>query len=112
MEAKNDCSVDLDQLEKLALAATPGPWEREDDEVGEDHAPMCHVGQVDEYDIRIAVHQYAAYPQRRPKIGGPKWRALADQCLANGDFIAAANPQTILALIAMVRAANAEVAQA
>lgn len=108
MESENNAvAIDLDRLERLALSATPGPWTREDDEVGEDHAPMCHVGQVDEYDIRIDVRQFAAHPQRRPKVGGPKWRVLADQCLANGDFIAAANPEVVLALIQMVRAAIA-----
>jgi hypothetical protein len=97
--------IDLDTLEALARAATPGPWALEDDEVGEDHAPFCHVGQVDEYDMRITVRQSRPITERKPKVGGPRWRALAHQCLINGEFIAAANPETVLALIALARRA-------
>jgi hypothetical protein len=71
--------LDLDALQKLAEAATPGPWE-------------CP--------------QFRDHPQLFIyKSGGMRRqvaRALSEQT-SDAAFIAAANPQTVLALIAAAR---------
>lgn len=78
--------LDLNRLEALARAATPGPWEathQTDDE-------LDHAG----YFIEAA------------------GQAISDDCTAPNDkdaqFIAAANPAAVLALIALARRAKPE----
>jgi hypothetical protein len=67
-------SIDLDDLERLAKAATPGPWD----------AGTCE-GEVWSDKLLVV------------------WDALPNDAA----YIAAANPPTILALIARLRAAEA-----
>ena len=67
-------NLNIDELERLALAATPGPWVSDRGWVESDSG----VGVVEGYD---------SVPCEE----------------ADADFIAAANPATILALIAIVR---------
>ena len=98
---------DLDKLEALAKAATLGPWALEDDEPDGSIAPRICVGsEIDEFGaphtgMRIGVEEHHVYPARKPKIGGPQWNALAAKALDNANFIAAANPAAVLALIAL-----------
>jgi hypothetical protein len=94
--------IDLDKLEALAKDATPGPWHwvnRETDEprsAGEWNSSLRTV---------------EVFPTQL--VGPlPKFIVEADEICdenmeANADFIAAANPATILALIAEVRSLRA-----
>lgn len=75
--------LDLDKLEALALAATPGPWHNQtisDDE--------C-------YTVGLSVHAEAA---KYPLIDEDHMPGMKD-----AEFIAAANPATVLQLIQLAR---------
>lgn len=72
--------VDIDELERLALAATPGPWWQNPDAGNQ----VC-LGDVNGIDICF--------------VAGPG----DDWSEANQAFIAAANPAVILGLVAEVR---------
>lgn len=75
--------VELDELERLAKAATPGPWS-----YYRDSCAQCEKDGTAEYDI--------------PEIE-PGWHArFGDE--ANAAFIASANPAAILALLSLARA--------
>lgn len=83
----------LDDLEKLAREATPGEWTANEWCNAEGYPGWCAVGPVhcgDEADQEDCC----------PPDGAAHADAKADSA-----FIAAANPQTILALVAEVRAA-------
>lgn len=77
----------IDELESAARAATPGRWEREDSpyavEWEREDSPYSVVVRHESWDQVIAT---------TPR-----------QC--NRDYIAAANPQTVLALVRIARAA-------
>lgn len=76
--------IDLDALEKLAREATPGPWEIEygtGDDEGEVYGLRARLGE------RLIETDTGIYPPRR----------------RDAAFIAAANPSTVLALVARVR---------
>lgn len=81
--------LDLDELEALAIAATPGPWrsfiEGRDHTSGDDFIQTAGDGE-DLYPRVVA----------GPSDWNANWRA--DQ-----DFIAAASPVTVLDLIARLR---------
>lgn len=77
-------------LRKLAEAATPGPWTI--DTYAEEWAQMRDVSLWAEGDVFLA------------NIGTPEC-VVHDGGLANGRYIATANPQTILALLAELDAA-------
>lgn len=85
--------VDLNELERLARAASEGPWEWHaptdvlDDDLGRFTSPageVCGFG-----------------------VAGPTYDCVCGNPPSDNDaaFIAAANPQTVLALIQMVRSA-------
>lgn len=76
--------MDLDELERLALAATPGPW----------HADKYGIAGDEDFTTPVVSWDYA-------------WCECADE-EANKPYIAAASPDVLLALIARVRAAEAE----
>lgn len=71
---------DLDELERLARAATPGPWEDDNSVVKTERGTICY-----------AHHSYEE----------EGWQAEN-----NASLIAAANPATILSLIHRVREAE------
>jgi hypothetical protein len=73
----------LAELERLARAATPGPWERETDSDGNATPYLVMAG-----DIRIS---------------DTGWDVGKKQAGRNTAFIAAAHPGTVLALVAEVR---------
>ncbi len=77
----------LDQLEGLARAATPGPWEYGEDNllVRRTTLPVWRLGSTTASDDICAIGR--AWPNSE----------------ANADYIAAAQPATVLALIAEVR---------
>lgn len=95
-------------LKAKAMAATAGPWQLEDDDVGSGPAPVLHIGQPDNYALRIAVQHAHEFPQRKPRLAGKEWESLVSQCRANADFIAAANPTAILGLIERAEKAEAD----
>lgn len=82
--------IDLDDLERKASAATPGPW-----------TTLGAQGRIPEYCRGFGI----------VKAGDGEWVADAydntlftdDQCLANARHIAATSPPVTLALIARIR---------
>lgn len=88
-------TVNLDALEALAKAATPGPW--------------CGAG----HPQREPPFYVVAGPHERPGLW-PATTLVADlsTSIVDAKFIAAANPATVLALIERVRAAEALVEKA
>lgn len=79
----------LDQLEKLAKAATPGPWEVK---------PWLNKFKlVGAHDITGPKGEWIARDGLYPGANGSRE--------ANANFIAAANPETVLKLIAVARVA-------
>lgn len=75
-------TTDLDALEALAKAATPGPWDATEGDSG----PEVHAGEILRHEIDFLLRE-----------GGH------DQGRSDARFIAAADPSTILALIAELR---------
>lgn len=82
--------TDLDELEALAKAATPGPWNDRGTSIDD-------FGR--EYEASLS------FEWTPNGIGDP---GLNDNFLNDAAFIAAANPTTLLALIARVRAAEGD----
>lgn len=76
--------INIEELERLAKAAAPGPWRRQDFQSG------GHMNGVDDSDGDVVC---ASYGRLRPK---------------SFDFIAAANPSTILSLIDRLKNAESE----
>lgn len=93
-------TIDLDELEVLACAATRGPWKRSDRPGG----PFWHISS--EYTLGgkqcLGGRQAIGSIHATSKRDAPEYAAMFK---ANADFIAAANPAAILALVAQVRAA-------
>jgi hypothetical protein len=81
---------DLDTLEKLARGATSGPWNYE----AERYSAKCIIG------VKPTDDRWLAHCQ--PEFNGE----------ANARFICAANPQTILSLIAALRKAESGLEEA
>lgn|SRR3990167_412659 len=80
-------TLDLDQLERLAKAATPGPWK---------HEPGRHLIDVTSADSSELICRCSSYP---PPV-----------MASNALFIAACSPDVILALVARVREAETKLA--
>lgn len=78
--------LNLNTLESVARAATPGPWRHETDEYGE----------------RYKVASWA-YEDETPGICGDYSRKSWPLCEADATFIATLNPQTVLALVEATR---------
>lgn len=85
--------LDLYELEKLAKAATPGPWR------------WRHFGRMTEPPVLVADHGsrhvIITDAMTRCRTNGDLIPMYQDQ--PNSDYIASANPTTILALIQRVR---------
>lgn len=82
--------IDLDELRKLAEAATPGPWSAD------------HNGNPRNYeDWYGATLLSAPYSQGQANLA--RNLGSIDESAADAEFIAAANPATVLALIERVR---------
>lgn len=100
--------VSLDDLERLAKQATPGPWLRHGPT--EHHWDWAKVWTANSILLEVNVHAYADVDAFRKahEFGTPEYKRGPEQPAANADFVAACDPQTILSLIARVRAAEAE----
>jgi hypothetical protein len=81
---------DVGELERLARAATPGPW----------HVQGVGIGGIEDTDGNVIAQAQQFKPVRNKDD-------LNDR-IQNAAFIAAANPAAVLALIDRVRAAEAE----
>jgi hypothetical protein len=90
-------AADLDVLEALARAATPGPWEADDPN-------DTLVAAID----RSGAYDYVASADIE---GFAVTDKTVDQMKSNAAFIAAANPAEILVLIDRVRKAEADAAR-
>lgn len=106
--------IDLDNLEELAKAATPGEWTvcQHLKSIEADQACTCGYRGVvfgpDERGIPMAVCQPGHDPEPVGEEGlGPQNYPRPAQ-IANGQYIAAANPTAILKLIAEVQKLRAE----
>lgn len=87
--------IDLDKLEALADAATPGPWTIDPQNQWDDGTNL-----PEQVDLRV---------------NGSRWSKVVDAVHvsdADAAFIAAANPATIKSLIASAREAAAEIEEA
>jgi hypothetical protein len=78
--------ADLDHYESLALAATEGPWACDPLDIG----TLFNIEDGEGVSVAMA----APIPGDRNN----------EQRQANADFMAAMNPQTVIALIAQLRA--------
>jgi hypothetical protein len=87
-------SINLDDLERLAKAATPGPWENRSGFVRSSGGGSIYVG--DDVTITTSCDWVA---ECRDGEAFYNWQA-------NAAFIAAANPAVVLELIRLARAAN------
>jgi hypothetical protein len=100
--------TDIENLETLAKAATPGPWTvcKHLESVEADLACTCGYRGVvfgPDHDAPMAICQPGHDPDPVGEEGlGPQNYARAQQ-IANGQWIAAANPAAILELCAEVR---------
>ena len=79
--------TDTKELRKLAEAATPGPWNYYDDSLSTGRIEIVALGKTV---TRI-------------------YRSVPEEDGANAEFIAAANPQTIIALLDTIEAQAAEI---
>ena len=79
--------TDTKELRKLAEAATPGPWNYYDDSLSTGRIEIVALGKTV---TRI-------------------YRSVPEEDGANAEFIAAANPQTIIALLDTTEAQAAEI---
>jgi hypothetical protein len=86
---------DLDVLEKLAKAATPGPWK----------SWFAHWGQAD---ISAPRPHWSRKTAERTINGIPQESVTPYIKPEDANFIAAANPDVVLGLIALVRKLQAE----
>lgn len=88
--------MDLDELERLAKAATPGEWR-----VISDH-PVLAIGAAHSH---YRVVQTANQNNVKRYGRSEPWHGIPSE--ANAAYIAAANPTTILSLITRLRDAEA-----
>lgn len=89
-------TIDLDELERLAKAATPGPWEASSDEPGD----VVIWGPREEWLANIG-NWARQHEEIDPDRAARQYVELRDA--ADAAFIAAANPQTVLALVERLR---------
>ena len=90
--------LDLPALEELAKAATPGPWTAEDSS----KPPMRS------FLIQSGGRVVARYLSFDDHLAFAHRDAEPERVSANAAYIAAANPETVLALIERIRALEAE----
>lgn len=80
--------IDLDKLERVARAATPGPWE-----ANQEFANRWRVDEVPaQYHPLAAIYGHGDYASLQ----------------GNADYIAAANPAVVLEIVRRLRAAEAD----
>jgi hypothetical protein len=91
---------ELDKLEAVAKAATPGPWYPDYDKRRDGADQVTYVAQNP--------HTKSAYTYTLCFMAAGKGE---DQQYADVSFIAAANPATVLALIALCRTQSARIAE-
>ncbi len=95
--------IGLDEIERLARAATPGEWS-----VGTLRPRSCGMEWVSSPDMSHIADCSEAVALTEWGLCG---RVEPEQIEANAAYIAAANPAAILALIARLRAAEAGIGE-
>lgn len=94
-----DPLAEYEALEKLAKAATPGPWR---------HCVVNQSGFGDAVaDTRVWLNGPQASDATQVRCDSPD-KLGSEQKVLNAAFIAAANPTTVLALLAEIRALRAD----
>lgn len=99
----SDKPLDLDELERLAKAATPGQWQASGDDPDgvADDVRVCFV--------RDGVHCEWCIAIAGQTFDGEHWdEATLKRWHGDAAYIAAANPATVLALIQRLREAEAK----
>ncbi|WP_430229326.1 ead/Ea22-like family protein [Paraburkholderia tropica] len=96
--------IDLDKLEELARAATPGEWHRSDRPAG----PFWHIYADHTVGGKPCINGKQSIGSMHAENRRTGSKAYAAMFEANASFVAAANPATILELIAEVRRLRAE----
>ena len=99
--------IDLDALEQAARAATPGPWHLQTDhcDCGGDY-PCAH-GEFP-YELYAPARQVVRWHGELRSARLCNFPEAGDATMADAQFMELANPATILALIARLRAAEAD----
>lgn len=94
--------IDLNELERLALAATPGPWRCD-----RKAAVYCDRGR-DWRDPEVA--RTRTYPEDNKNVISVHFMTVGklEREIDNAMFIAAAHPDVVLALIARIRELEAQ----
>ena len=98
-----------DKLRQLAQAATPGPWTLEYDsdtgEYGENYGEWPNA-------LNGPKSQTEWLDPKAQEKYGHQVNEISDMCEADAEFIAAANPTVVLALLDELRGAKAKLADA
>lgn len=99
--------IDLDELERKARGATPGPWRHKSGEA----AVYCDRGR-DWRDPQIA--RTRTYPEDNPNVISVHSMTVGkrEREVDNADFIAAIDPDVTIALIARIRELEAGLTEA
>lgn len=89
---------EMQELKRLAQEATPGPWRV----AGTDEKPCPVVSSMDRmgYQIHSTLHVKSSDPD--------VWEHMHETYCRDAAFIAAANPQAVLALIARIEELEGE----
>ena len=89
---------DLDRLEALARAATPGPWEARPDPQAYPNWYLVYADKAEPPLLAQVLTGTSMYSMR-----SDLWPERSRQAKLDATFIAAANPSTVLRLIAECR---------
>jgi hypothetical protein len=104
LQSGAESAVDLDKLEALARAATPGPWDWGGTECASQEQALAICKENLDATVKPGTHfceVFLADGRRTALVGnGPTG-------IENAEFIAAANPAVVLDLIALARRATA-----
>lgn len=96
-------TIDLENLKKLALAATPGPWKNDsgNGEVESEHLEHSRSAVCVRYDFMSRIDHYKRFDLKYD----PKSTPQTDDDM---DYIAACDPQTVLALVERIEYLKSE----
>lgn len=93
-------TIDTARLRELAEKAVPGPWDLEyDDETVEVNAGSARTTWNEAHTVGFPASSWAPRDRILERDVGYLDEAEADEIAADAEYIAAANPQTVLALL-------------
>ena len=101
--------TDIEKLEALAKAATPGPWHAWQNKENS----RFTVGNTDALHLQIG-RPYGGNAHYIADFRGPQWPGVKqpDDVVANANLMAACSPDKVLELIATIRTLQSELAAA